>query len=215
MPGPTRSASTAARTICQTASAVRPSAIASIAMAPRSPFSVRCSAPWVPSGRSRASTHASAATTPTMIWTDPVATWPSRAAASTHRAVRGCPRGLCPRMTSGDQPARLSHRGLLTVLVLAPDLDHDARATALRAPLLHHAVHAEPVAGEDRPDEGHGPGAALHETGPEQPRHHLGDVGGGHHSLREAGAEPLRARPRLGGMDGERAHAGVRVDLAL
>src|SRR5262249_39736398 len=59
--------------------------------------------------------------------------------------------------TAGDpsrhDPAGLTGRGLLSVLVLAPHLDDDARAATLRTHLLHHSMNREAVPCVHGPDE--------------------------------------------------------------
>src|SRR5262249_47399643 len=65
------------------------------------------------------------------------------------------------------EPARGADGGVLPVLVLAPDLDDDARAPVLPAHFLDHAVDGEPVAGVDRLHERDRHRPALDEAGPE------------------------------------------------
>src|SRR5262249_22381976 len=114
-----------------------------------------------------------------------------------------------------DHPARRPDCGLLAVLVLAPDLDADAGRCALGAQLLHDAADREAIAGVHGLHERDRHRAAPHEAGAEEARHHLRDVRGGHHSLRERGAEAFATRPRLVGVNRPRPHTGVRVDVAL
>ena len=110
------------------------------------------------------------------------------------------------------EAARRADRGLLAVLILAPHLDDDTRAPRALGPrLLHHPVHGQPVARVHRLDEGHGDRAALDETRTEEARHHLRDVGSGHHPLRQCGAEPLLVGPPLVGVDRARLHPRVDV----
>src|SRR5262244_2486625 len=126
-----------------------------------------------------------------------------------------CQACMRPTAPTGHQAAGVADRRLLPVLVLDPDLHDHARGAVIGLLVLDNPVHREAVAGVDGLDERHRHRATPGEAGAEQPDHQLRHVGGRHHSLGQAGAEPLLARPRLVAVDGARFYAGVDIDPAL